>query len=550
MNGLKSSAGVAGLLWPVSVMLLMTVAGAYVLANATMLAGYAINPATFPLAAALAAAFTLGFKGGRNALRALVAYVAAVLLALGCAMATYDYSWDGIMYHQEIIALLADGWNPFRTEMLSDRYMLWTLHYAKAIETVATTIVSTFGPLEIGKAVNFMLLFATLAAVSSVLKARYPQWRRLKTGAVALAIVCSPVVIGQLHTYYIDYTKYTYLLWTLILVWRIAEGTSWRRNAVVLAGVIILAIGTKFNIFFEEGLWVLLACAWYLTRRRKDVAARLFATGAAALTIGLVLTWHPYVTNTIVGGHPFYPLMGEGKVDIMTDNTPALFGHGRIADFFISIITPSWPGHEQRIGGFGPLMPLILLCSAYVLIKLRRSVAPALIGAVIVCLASCFFFEQTWWARYIAQLWLVPAIALFASAGSQRTRKSSKLLLACMLLTIPISMVHGARSIRSVYLYRSALYEALANDTVTLINTQPQFEKMLREHDVHFRTADHEPANPDGDIMFMFGYGDTTGLNTYPLLALDSVQTHRVHRCVVNNKMKYDFFRYRTSSAK
>lgn len=52
-----------------------------------------------------------------------------------------------------------------------------------------------------------------------------------------------------------------------------------------------------------------------------QVGSVLLATGAAGI---LLVGAHPYVTNTVGHGNPFYPLMGDSPLDIVPSNVPLL----------------------------------------------------------------------------------------------------------------------------------------------------------------------------------------------------------------------------------
>jgi hypothetical protein len=160
----------------------------------------------------------------------------------------------------------------------------------------------------------------------------------------------------------------------------------------------------------------------------------------AAGTVGIViLGWAPYVLNLLRFGHPFYPLMGHGAVDIMTGNTPAiLVDLSRPARFLFSLFAGTHAGYETtpalklplalswaeirtaggtdvRIGGFGPLFSaVVLLATIVVALQIVRRQFPVhagwllYVGAVV--LLSVLAMPENWWARYVPQFWLVPWI--------------------------------------------------------------------------------------------------------------------------------------------
>jgi hypothetical protein len=96
---------------------------------------------------------------------------------------------------------------------------------------------------------------------------------------------------------------------------------------------------------------------------------------------------------------------------------------------------------DARIAGFGPLFSGALvtaLAAVFRLLTLRdwdkKMAYPALMVAAAVLFVV--FFPENWWARYVPQLWLVPAI-IAAVAISREDRPASALgwvVLATMLL--------------------------------------------------------------------------------------------------------------------
>ena len=191
-----------------------------------------------------------------------------------------------------------------------------------------------------------------------------------------------------------------------------------------------------------------------VSRRRRG---RTGSSVAAALAPGAVLIlaaaasfflagFNPYVTNTLSKGHPFYPLVGEQKVDIMTMNEPPeLVGKNRLEKFVLTLTgqtgqTISGPrerdrvlalkgsvffnvGYDTRSSGFGPMMLWITLAGAalwgvLLVFDVRAGlIASALAGTI---LATVFIHPECWWARYVPQLWFVPAMLVAAALCSER----------------------------------------------------------------------------------------------------------------------------------
>ena len=236
-----------------------------------------------------------------------------------------------------------------------------------------------------------------------------------------------------------------------------------------------------------------------MRRRGATSALRSSLVLASFLCLGVGLVgFNPYVRNTVEKGHPFYPILGEHRIDIMSINMDSTFGakvrlekfqesllgrssvqfhleRGRIPPKipftftraeFESVSTP-----DPRVAGFGPLFGGILILSlsvgmaSFALLFLRRhSGAPSawriptggksdlwlLIGLVA---ASALANPELWWARYVPQLWTLPLLVALGLGGplSDRVGLATRwVVVAAMLLTgfasLGIGAFQGARS--------------------------------------------------------------------------------------------------------
>jgi hypothetical protein len=86
------------------------------------------------------------------------------LLSLALSVFFYDFSWDGQWYHQAAIYHLESGWNPILKpiETFDKNNDLSIVHFPKGSWYYAATVLSTFGNLEAGKSINWIVLFAAV----------------------------------------------------------------------------------------------------------------------------------------------------------------------------------------------------------------------------------------------------------------------------------------------------------------------------------------------------------------------------------------------------
>lgn len=332
--------------------------------------------------------------------------------------------------------------------------------------------------------------------------------------------VANPIGVAQSVTYYNDFAKYYYLLIT------IAVAVSLCRNKSSVAGwiwycvlfmVVVLAIGTKFTAFFEQGVAVAAFMIWLMWRRDWLLFKRVFSVAVVALIFGSVLLgYHPYVTNFISAGHPLYPLLGEGAIDIMTDITPEVYiGNGRVYNFLYSLFTPTIPYYAEFVGGFGALMPVMLAVAVFVGVRMRRVIPMAVYYIAVWIIMSCFFYEQSWWARYICQLWLLVPLAAFATcyAPIQLSRWARAVLVACVLITVAGVGFRAFKGSATLTLRRQMLYRFAQSDGACVANLTLECRRHFEERGINVREI---AVNELGDSSLIF-FGDKSPW-VYPIV--------------------------------
>lgn len=528
--------------------LLITVILSYILPVIGMLAGGIMSPVYFP-AAFIAASFICALWS-HDIRQHICCEIIALTIITACVFACIhieDYSYDGNCYHQEIIARLMNGWNPFHDYHKStidafsiDEISVWAMHYAKAIEISAASIGATTGSVESGKAINLIIIAATFMMIYDTLKLMADSCGAKKLTTISLICCANPVGILQSTTFYTDYSKYYLIVFMLILITRIIIRKE-HYDYLLLAGVTIYAIGTKFNIFFDCGLTLILAIAWCLYKKYIPTAVRLTAIGAISLVIGTVITgYHPYITNIITAGNPFYPLLGDEAFDIMTGNTSLIYhGHGRIWNFMVSLFTPSLPTYAGRAGGFGPLMPLLLILSIIILYLCRRSNS-VIIYISAAALASCFIFDTSWWARYISQLWLVPSMALIAplhTQGPKQIKTLESVLITATVLNIILASGQAARFTRGNTMVRHSLYEAIRSEPgASVMVLQPSLQMANHLERAGITWQEQDSTRPLDSINAVTWHQD--GIN-FPILQLTANQKRKLDS-IAGNHTKID----------
>jgi hypothetical protein len=398
------------------------------------------------------------------------AFSALVVIGISVLVAGffYDVTYDGQAYHQETLIQLKNGWNPYyQTLPESVNQALYINHYAKGAEITQSTIYVFSNRIETGKATNLILLAGSfLITLSLILQLGITNLK--KSVVLSLLLAFNPITFNQLLTYYVDGQLATLLLCFFvagILVIRQPKTA----HLTLLAAVIIIGVNIKFTAVVYVALFTLALLGWLLLDKQIAKFKRIFFTSLAAGLFGLLIGFNPYVTNTVQYQHPFYPLMGKNKIDIISYNLPSgLEGKSMLNKFLLSNFshTDNIPPYQDkkpelklpftfnktdignawqvdtRIGGFGPMFSGILLLSGLILILFlfcgaKRSIQKLLYFLLVIAV-SVIIIPESWWARYIPQLWFFPLILLLVSESSRQ--KSLVVLRTALYLTIILNI--------------------------------------------------------------------------------------------------------------
>jgi hypothetical protein len=393
-----------------------------------------------------------------------------------------DTSFDGQTYHQLAVDLLRNGWNPIsndhsRLSSLKPEYQLPLYHYPKFPWLVEAVLYGVTKNIEGAKCLNLVLLISSgLLAYLAALKLNFTKSSAL---LVASALALNPVSICQLWTSYIDG-----LLGSMSLFIFAALGLYLTTRKIVwihIAGLaLIILLHIKFTAIVIIGsLFVVLFVG--AVRKSADCLKLFKILFLYLLVGGLVIGWHPYVTNILVTGNPIYPVAGYspiGKTPPPNDwpifslvngqqpeklkNLPGplktifslssrvsdplninenyqFFWNGSPKDFS-RFIAP-----DLRLGGFGPLFAIVFLISLLGLSRFKNDAASR--GIVLCCaviILSSLLNPESWWSRYSPQLWLLPI--LFALA-SKHLRVLQTVSLLCITSSLVILFVNTSAAV-------------------------------------------------------------------------------------------------------
>lgn len=298
------------------------------MASVSFVLGGAITPYIFPasVAAVFAAVFFYMKKDyAAKAWKSFLWATVIIILSIAVSAAFYDRTYDGQAYHQLAILNMMNGWNPYNEvcPQQSGMLNLWVDHYAKGAETMSATIASTFRNVESGKAIFFIFGASTMLAIYDRLRLFLEETKRMKRLLLALLISFPAVVVGQMFTFYIDWILFFLFVQCFLCLYNLQQGRTRVLEFASLAIILIFAACIKFNFLFWIGMMMLVYGAILVKEHNwKDLKSGLTVSIIAVATGVVLFGFNPYMTNLTGGHHILYPLMGEGAVDIMTNNTP------------------------------------------------------------------------------------------------------------------------------------------------------------------------------------------------------------------------------------
>ncbi|MDR2907201.1 MAG: hypothetical protein LBU91_04335 [Bacteroidales bacterium] len=422
--------------------------------------GLSMSPIIFPLAIALSLGlvYVVSEKNSPQFFYASCSVLGIIIGSLILSAFTYDYSYDGQWYHQEIISQLKNGWNPIYKFHAPDASR-WVNHYAKGLETVSATIYSMTGNIETGKAVNLLLVFASAFLFFTFLKTCFETLSFKKKILLTFLFVFCPVVGAQIFTFKNDFAGYALLLTlvpSLILLFRKQS----KYNLFIIGAVVFLACVIKFNWFF----WILFAVFCYLVYmmviKRYDLLKKIIITCMISSIVAVfIVGFNPYVTNIIDHKNPFYLVIGEGRVDTIDQFTPSIQNKARVGKVLTSLCSyPNLTLNETsriqedvkwafpwnlrfshfrncavdntRIGGFGVFFcwSFVLSLALYGMVAFRKNKLENNINRIhydiflLILFLSLFILPLGWWARFVPFFWAFPLVMLLYSERENKIK--------------------------------------------------------------------------------------------------------------------------------
>lgn len=525
--------------------LLLEVFLCYAFAMAQLWCGHGVTWVAAAAAFAVAVAVAWRASGSWRA-AAVTAAITAAAIALESRLS--DVTFDSLAYHIPTVHQYVVGWNPihdcFTGTPPPPRLIYFSVIYARFTELSAAPICLLIGNIEAGKAVNLLMLTATLLITRGTIRSLWPhRLSNTQQWLLAAIVAINPVAVAQMFSYMNDAQGYN------VLVILCAMALLWRANRFGRAPLAILAIATIVGVTnkYNHAGYTIIAAAlltvflWSNGQRLK--ARQLAAVSAAAILSGIFFFgFAPYVTNAVAYHNPLFPMFSSDEASqigatVITGTESWSRIHRLLYALFATSTHPSqiwFIGATTEVGAFGPLWWVLTLASIIALLANRLSAKAWLAWMLPTIFALCF--RGGYWMRFTPFVWAGIGIALSLALRKARCPKLNSALLivcaCCALLTNGFITCRSFNNNLQASLWYDALAEAAAGQPVKVdINTFSAIGFQLDDRHVNYincESAAQLTPSPGESLWMLCGQNhqaDTA--DDAALIILNAAQTAR-----------------------
>jgi hypothetical protein len=410
-------------------------------------------------------------------LKCAIILTGIILLCIGFAYSIYDVSSDGQWYHQETVYRIKNGWNPYVKELpvpkkpgLWDPKLVWCSgphippngnpngdqdvlnikylninHFPKSVELTESAIYALTNRIETGKAINSMMMLASLFLCLSVFY-KWNRWNLRKNWLLSLTLICNTISLSQLTSFCLDGLMYSVLLCLICIFILLLQEKN--KYVFFLFGLLIMIlVNIKYTAIVYTAIFSLAFAVYLAIRKNPGLLKKMIITGSLSFVVGFFfIGFHPYMTNLIK-----YDTVFEGLKetrDYNSETMPGFMkGKSRFTNFFISYGARSFGraadsptlkqilkipftigkkeiknanDPELSVAGFGPFFSgaliICLILLMFMVTKYRRElILRTVLFTLGFLLFSIFIIPDPWWARFVPQVWLIPCLVLFLS---------------------------------------------------------------------------------------------------------------------------------------
>ena len=428
-----------------------------------------------------------------------------------------DTSYDGNAYQKLTVGLLKNGWNPVYESsedfdanndislyVKESGHYIWVNHYAKASHIFEANIYALTNNIETGKCINTLSIISLFIISFSLLALHYKKV--VFPLIFAICIITPSFVCAQFLTNYIDLLVYIYMILIILSFFYFHYSEDKTIGFVIYFLSLLMLINIKFNSFAFAGIYCLGYYIYYIIKLKRGLLDKKFfwkftIISIVGVIIGVfVIGLSVYPKNFVQKGHPFYPIYGSGKVDIITMYQPASFKNMNTPKkYFISMFSKVdnigwWSKYEPsykipftydanevdiikysdtRISGngviFGGIFAIVcisLLLTSFIILKRDYNLFIMCTIPIIITIILILFLSESWWARYFPQTYF---IVLFALLYLYELNNNTSLV----TLTILIMMLFNNNFItfRESVNYAIEFKNVVSKDLITIKNS-------------------------------------------------------------------------------
>lgn len=438
----------------------------------------------------------------KNLLKYILSFVIIFGAALFISKNIYDLSGDGQSYHQETIIQIALGWNPLKEWIVPDvwdsTHAVWMNHFPRFSWIVHGLFYKIFNNLEMSKGLNILLLVANFLVALAFLKRKFKD--NFKPILLSLLAALNPVSLSQINTFCVDTqmaSLFTLLMWNIFIF---LDKNDLSKNDSGFSIILILAI--LFNVKLSSLAYlfiIFILILIYLILIKNILWKRWLTTFILGGILGIfVLGFDPYVTNTIKFGHPFYPIYTKNNVVFDKSFSPHIGEVNNLRDFMIKTNSPydfldknwwwkfwrsifsessnvylysidnknlsdnvsklkfpfsinrnelgAFIDSDVRVGGFGVWFSGAVLLSIILTIGIiikKNNQAWNLLFFDAVVLIMAWMNPESWWARYVPFVWLIPVMTIYFSLKINNKYLKIGAWILSLVLMINIFLILG-----------------------------------------------------------------------------------------------------------
>ena len=411
----------------------------------------------------------------------IIASIAIIVAFSWFSGKIFDVSWDGNSYHKLAIGLLKNHWNPLKslpslelTEgagVYSFGNTLWVETYCKSTWFWGASIYAITGNIETGKSYTMIAMLCAFFVVFYFMRKK--EHNIFRSVVMASIAAFNPIAVQQMTSFYIDGFLHTMLIILVVSLLMLEDKDHFDSisAASMVASSMIVCGNIKFTGLLYGGIfcivYYLIDCYRFIRRDSEWVAKVLKESALYCCLAIATVVWagcSVYLTNFIRHGSLTYPLTGEGKVDIMTANSP-FADENHFKNLFLSLFSrvdiftiASGKSPElkipftfnmnevsmmdlpdSRISGFGILFSGLLVVAIICLVfcfAVGNNRQQKIIIAVnlIVCVALMFCIKESWWARYSPYIYFIILAAVYMMLCSKKKITMFFVTMYCTML--------------------------------------------------------------------------------------------------------------------